>query len=70
MKIGIDIDDTMADTFDFLMPYISEFFKIDLEYLKENNISYSNIFSFCSFWISVFISFILLIFSDFDKIIA
>lgn len=43
MKIGIDIDDTMADTFDYLMPYIAEFFGIDIKYLKDNNISYSNL---------------------------
>lgn len=43
MKIGIDIDDTMADTFDYLMPYIAEFFNIDIKYLKDNNISYSNL---------------------------
>ena len=42
MKIGIDIDDTMADTFDYLMPYISEFFNIDIQYLKDNNISYNS----------------------------
>lgn len=42
MKIGIDIDDTMTDTFDYLMPYIAEFFKVDIKYLKDNNISYSN----------------------------
>ena len=41
MKIGIDIDDTMTNTFDYLMPYISEFFEVDIDYLKENNISYS-----------------------------
>lgn len=40
MRIGIDIDDTMADTFDYLMPYIAEFFDIDIKYLKDNNISY------------------------------
>ncbi len=43
MKIGIDIDDTMADTFDYLMPYIAEFFEVDISYLKGNNISYSNL---------------------------
>lgn len=43
MKIGIDIDDTMADTFDYLMPYVAEFFNIDIKYLKDNNISYSNL---------------------------
>ena len=41
MKIGIDIDDTMTNTFDYLIPYISEFFEVDIDYLKENNISYS-----------------------------
>ncbi len=43
MKIGIDIDDTMTDTFEYLMTYISEFFEIDKKYLKDNNISYSNL---------------------------
>lgn len=43
MRIGIDIDDTMTNTFDYLMPYIAEFFKIDINYLKNNNISYSNL---------------------------
>lgn len=43
MKIGIDIDDTMADTFDYLMPCISEFFKVDIKYLEDNNISYNNL---------------------------
>ena len=43
MKIGIDIDDTMADTFDYLIPYIAEFFKADINYLKNNNISYCSL---------------------------
>ena len=43
MRIRIDIDDTMADTFDYLMPYIAEFYNIDIQYLKNNNISYSNL---------------------------
>lgn len=43
MRIGMDIDDTMTDTFDYLMPYIAEFFKVDINYLKDNNISYSNL---------------------------
>ena len=43
MKIGIDIDDTMADTFDYVMPYIAEFFDVDIKYLKDKNISYSNL---------------------------
>ena len=43
MRIGIDIDDTMTDTFDYLMPYISEFFEVSLNYLKDNNISYNTL---------------------------
>lgn len=33
----------MADTFDYLIPYIAEFFEVDVKYLKDNNISYSNL---------------------------
>lgn len=43
MNIGIDIDDTITDTFDYLMESISEYFGIDINYLRENNISYSNL---------------------------
>lgn len=43
MRIGIDIDDTMSDTFDYLMPYIAEFFKLDIKYLRDNNISYNTL---------------------------
>ena len=43
MNIGIDIDDTITETFDYLMPYVAEFFETDIEYLKRNNISYSNL---------------------------
>ena len=37
MKIGIDVDDTLTNTFDYLMPYIAEFFDLDLDYLKKND---------------------------------
>lgn len=43
MKIGIDIDDTMTNTFDYLVPYISEFFGMDIEFLKNHNISYNTL---------------------------
>ena len=43
MKIGIDIDDTMTNSFDYLIPYIAEFFEVDIEYLKSHNISYSTL---------------------------
>ena len=43
MNIGIDIDDTITDTFDYLIPYVAEYFETDIEYLKNNNISYCNL---------------------------
>lgn len=43
MNIGIDIDDTIMETFDYLMPYVSEYFGVEMQYLKKNNISYSNL---------------------------
>lgn len=43
MNIGIDIDDTITDTFDYLMPYIAEYFNTDINSLKDNNISYCNL---------------------------
>ncbi len=43
MNIAIDIDDTLTDTFEYLMPFVAEFYEKDLEELQRNNISYSNI---------------------------
>lgn len=43
MNIGIDIDDTITDTFDYLMPFVAEFFGADLRELKARGISYSNL---------------------------
>lgn len=43
LTIGIDIDDTITNTFDYLMPAVAEFFNMDLNYLKENNISYTSL---------------------------
>lgn len=43
MNIGIDIDDTIMDTFDYLMPYVAKFFNADINELKNKNISYSNL---------------------------
>lgn len=43
LNIGIDIDDTITYTFDYLMPFLAEYFNLDLEYLKENNISYTSL---------------------------
>lgn len=43
MNIAIDIDDTLTDTFEYLMPFVAEFYEKDLEELQRNKISYSNI---------------------------
>lgn len=43
MKIAIDIDDTLTDTFDYLMPFVAEYFGEDPEELRRKNISYSNL---------------------------
>ena len=40
MRIGIDIDDTVTNSFEHLQPCIAEYFNVDLEYLIEQNISY------------------------------
>lgn len=43
MNIGIDIDDTITETSEFLTSYIAEYFSIDIDYLKKNNIYYNNL---------------------------
>ena len=43
LNIGIDIDDTIANTFNYLMPAVAEFYNMDLDYLKENKISYTTL---------------------------
>ena len=43
MNIGIDIDDTIMDTFDHVMPCVAEYFNASLEDLKKRNISYPNL---------------------------
>lgn len=42
MNIAIDIDDTLVNTFEYFMPFVSEYFKVPLSYLEENGISYDN----------------------------
>lgn len=43
MNIAIDIDDTLTNTFEYLMPFVAEFYEKDLEELQRKKISYSNI---------------------------
>ena len=40
MKIAIDIDDTLTNTFEYLMPFVAEFYEKDLEELKNGGIAY------------------------------
>lgn len=42
MTIGIDIDDTLVDTFEHLLPMTAQFTGRSVEYLEENDISYDN----------------------------
>lgn len=42
MKIAIDIDDTLTNSFEYFMPFVAEFFNVPTEELKKRNISYSN----------------------------
>ena len=43
MNIGIDIDDTITSTFEYMMPYVADFFGLDYAVLKKEQISYSNL---------------------------
>lgn len=43
MIIGIDIDDTLTNSFEYFQPYVAEFFGVDLDELKDRNISYGNL---------------------------
>ena len=43
MNIGIDIDDTITDTFSYMQPFLAEYFDLDLDYLQQRDISYNNL---------------------------
>lgn len=45
MNIGIDIDDTITDTYETLMLLISVFFEIDLNKLLEKKLSYDQLYT-------------------------
>lgn len=40
MRIGIDIDETICDTFGFVLPYICKYFNLDYETVKKQDYSY------------------------------
>lgn len=42
MVIGVDLDDTITNSFEDLMPFFAEYFGLDLDYCKDNNYSYNN----------------------------
>jgi len=37
MKLGLDIDDTICDTWESVIPYMAKYYNIDYEYLKNLN---------------------------------
>ena len=43
LNIAIDVDDTLAMTFEHMQPYVAEYFGVDVEELRRNNISYENL---------------------------
>lgn len=43
MNIAIDIDDTLTESFDYFLPFVAEYFRANVNELKEKNISYSNL---------------------------
>lgn len=43
MRIGIDIDDTIMDTFDYMVPFVAEYFGLDPDEMRKNDISYSTL---------------------------
>ena len=42
MRIGIDLDDTIINSYEDLMPYFANYFNLDLDWCKKNNYSYNN----------------------------
>ncbi len=42
MNIGIDLDDTIINSFEDLMPYFAQYFNLDINYCKQNKYSYNN----------------------------
>ena len=42
MTIGVDLDDTIINSFEDLMPFFAEYFSLDLNFWIENNYSYNN----------------------------
>lgn len=43
MRIGIDIDDTLTDSFAYFQPFVAEFFHMTLETCRQKGISYSTL---------------------------
>lgn len=42
MNIGIDLDDTIINSFEDLMPYFAKYFNLDIDYCMEHQYSYNN----------------------------
>ena len=43
MRIAIDIDDTLTESFDYFQPCVAEYFGVSPEQLRKEEISYSNL---------------------------
>ncbi len=42
MNVGIDLDDTIINSFEDLMPYYAQYFNLDIDYCMKHNYSYNN----------------------------
>lgn len=43
MNIGIDIDDTLTNSFDYFIPFVAEYFGVSVDFCIQNEISYSTL---------------------------
>lgn len=43
LNLAIDVDDTLAMTFEHMQPYVAEYFGVDVEELRRKRISYENL---------------------------
>lgn len=48
MRIGIDIDDTLCDSFGYLLPYICRYFDLDYDSIKAKDLTYPYFAAHCA----------------------
>ena len=43
MKIGIDIDDTICDTWEYVRPFFCKYFNLDENLIRKSNLAYEDV---------------------------